>query len=218
MVVTVQHPKPTILIVEDEEGPRNALKIILRPFFELAITSNRQEALQALLAQPIDLVTLDLKLPDGYGLDLFHAQLGELYATTGQKDLALEELATNKKLNPYHLNFFKSRAKIYLTLGQNEPASLELEAARKLAPTDPKLAYNLGLVYTRLDRVDLAEKELKDAITLKPNYAEPYYALTLLYEGSNQVAKVTPLLTVGRANLATYSAQLKEKIEKYTKD
>lgn len=71
--MTIQRPKPTILIVEDEEGPRTALKIILRPFFELAITSNRQEALQALLAQPIDLVTLDLKLPDGYGLDLFHA-------------------------------------------------------------------------------------------------------------------------------------------------
>lgn len=69
----IERPKPTILIVEDEEGPRNALKIILRPFFELAITSNRHEALQALLTQPIDLVTLDLKLPDGYGLDLFHA-------------------------------------------------------------------------------------------------------------------------------------------------
>lgn len=68
-----QHPRPTILIVEDEEGPRNALKIILRPFYELLVTGNRQEALRALLTQPIDLVTLDLKLPDGYGLDLFHA-------------------------------------------------------------------------------------------------------------------------------------------------
>lgn len=69
----VTRTKPTILIVEDEEGPRNSLKIILRPFYELSITSNRQEALQALLTQPIDLVTLDLKLPDGYGLDLFHS-------------------------------------------------------------------------------------------------------------------------------------------------
>jgi putative nucleotidyltransferase with HDIG domain len=68
-----QHSKPTVLIVEDEEGPRNALKIILRPFYGLSITGNRQEALHALLTQPIDLVTLDLKLPDGYGLDLFHA-------------------------------------------------------------------------------------------------------------------------------------------------
>ena len=73
MTMSVERPKPTILIVEDEEGPRNALRIILRPFYELRITSNRHEALQALLTQPIDLVTLDLKLPDGYGLDLFHA-------------------------------------------------------------------------------------------------------------------------------------------------
>jgi cyclic di-GMP phosphodiesterase len=73
MIMTRERPKPTILIVEDEEGPRNALKIILRPFFDLAITGSRHEALQALLAQPIDLVTLDLKLPDGHGLDLFHA-------------------------------------------------------------------------------------------------------------------------------------------------
>ena len=72
-MMSVERPKPAILIVEDEEGPRNALKIILRPFFELSITSNRHEALQALLTKPIDLVTLDLKLPDGYGLDLFHA-------------------------------------------------------------------------------------------------------------------------------------------------
>ncbi|MCS6897497.1 MAG: response regulator [Nitrospira sp.] len=68
-----ERAKPTILIVEDEEGPRNALKIILRPFYSLVIASNRHEAFQALLSQPIDLVTLDLKLPDGYGLDLFHA-------------------------------------------------------------------------------------------------------------------------------------------------
>lgn len=73
MTMPAEHSKPTILIVEDEEGPRSALRIILRPFFELAITRNRHEALQALLAKPIDLVTLDLKLPDGYGLDLFHA-------------------------------------------------------------------------------------------------------------------------------------------------
>lgn len=64
--------RPTILIVEDEEGPRNALKIILRPFYNLAMAGNRGEALHVLEAQPVDLVTLDLKLPDGHGLNLFH--------------------------------------------------------------------------------------------------------------------------------------------------
>ena len=154
------------------------------------------------------------------GLDLFHSQLGELYAASCANYLALRELETNRRLNPYHLNFYKSRAKIYLTLATvnpeyNVPAAEELVRARSLAPTDPKLAYNLGLVYTRLSDVSKAEEQLQDAISLKPNYQEPYYALTLLYEQTKQTDKIMPLLESATTNLATYSAQLKEKIEKY---
>jgi O-antigen ligase/Tfp pilus assembly protein PilF len=157
------------------------------------------------------------------GLDLFRSQLGETYATSGQKDLALQELDQNRQLNPYHLNFYKSRAKIYLTLASLDPsyhlqAAKELEAARLLAPTDPKLAYNLGLVYTRLDKAEAAAAQLRDAIALKPNYPEPYYALTLLYEQTKQTDKVAPLLESAKSNLSTYSSQLKEKIEKYILD
>lgn len=151
------------------------------------------------------------------GLDLFHSQLGEAYATSGQKELAIKELDINKKLNPYHLNFYKSRAKIYLTLNMNLEAASELEDARTLAPTDPKLAYNLGLIYTRLDKTDLAAEQLHDAIALKPNYGEPYYALTLLYEQTKQLDKVVPLLTSAKSNLATYSAELRGKIDKYAR-
>jgi len=155
------------------------------------------------------------------GLDLFRAQLGEAYASTGQTDLAIKEANINKQLNPSHLNFYKSRAKIYLTLASLEPsyhvqAAEELVQARKLAPTDPKLAYNLGLIYTRVDNPESAAQEFKDAISLKPNYQEPYYALTLLYEQTKQVDKIPPLLQSASTNLATYSAQLKDKIEKYT--
>ena len=155
------------------------------------------------------------------GLDLFHSQLGETYASLGQKDLALKEVDINRKLNPYHLNFYKSRAKIYLTLATIDPtfhiqAAEELEKARVLAPTDPKLAYNLGLIYTRLDKPEMAVKELQAAVAMKPNYQEAYYALTLLYEQTKQVDKIPPLLTSAKTNLATYSAQLRDKIEKYT--
>lgn len=154
-------------------------------------------------------------------LDLYHATLGEAYSKVGQTDKALEEVAINKKLNPHHLNFYKSRAKIYLTLASIDPkyhvqAAEELSHARTLSPTDPNLAYNLGLVYTRLNDLDKAESELRDAITLKPNYMEPYYALTLLYEQNKQVDLIPDLLAKAKINLATYSAQLKEKIEKYT--
>lgn len=154
------------------------------------------------------------------GLDLYHSTLGEAYVQLGQKEQALREVEINRQQNPYHLNYYKSRAKVYLTLASVDPsfhqqAADELEKARKLAPTDPKLAYNLGLVYTRLDDIQRAESNLQDAVTLRPIYPEPYYALTLLYEQTKQAAKLPDLLTSAKSNLATYSSQLKEKIEKY---
>lgn len=156
------------------------------------------------------------------GLDLYHATLSEAYAASGQVENALKHIEINKSLNPYHLNYYKSRAKSYLTLASldsnyHNQAVLELERSRELAPTDPKLAYNLALVYTRVDQIDLAEQQLLDAITLKPNYPEPYYALTLLYEQTKQVDKIPDILTQAEANLATYSSQLKDKIYIYSK-
>ena len=68
--MTVESVKPTILIVEDEVGPRNALKVILRPFYNLHAVDTGQAALCALKEQHIDLVTLDLKLPDRQGVNL----------------------------------------------------------------------------------------------------------------------------------------------------
>lgn len=152
---------------------------------------------------------------------LFASTLGEAYAQLGVADQARSQATKSLKLNPHHLNFYKSRAKIYLYLSDNDSAAKELEAARTLAPTDPKLAYNLGLVYSRLPaqaglaRSKDAEKQLLEAIELKPNYPDPYYALTLLYEQSKNTAPIPALLSRAKTNLATYSSQLKEKIEKY---
>jgi len=66
----VHSAKPTILIVEDEVGPRNALQIILRPFYNLHSVDTGQEALHVLQDHTIDLITLDVKLPDQSGLDV----------------------------------------------------------------------------------------------------------------------------------------------------
>lgn len=62
--------KPTVLVVDDEAGPRDALKVILRPFFNIRSAENAKTALDILNEQPIDLITLDQKLPDRQGIDL----------------------------------------------------------------------------------------------------------------------------------------------------
>lgn len=65
-----QPSQPTILIVEDEEGPRESLKMVLSPYFNLYSVDNAEVALNLLKKQPIDLVTLDLKLPGEQGMEL----------------------------------------------------------------------------------------------------------------------------------------------------
>ena len=62
--------KPTILIIDDEAGPRDALKVILRPLFQIRSAENAKMALAILSQEPIDLVTLDQRLPDCQGIDL----------------------------------------------------------------------------------------------------------------------------------------------------
>src|SRR5437870_8201919 len=62
--------RPTILIVEDEAGPREALKLILRPFYNLHSVDSAEAAIHLLKEQAIDLVTLDLKLPGKQGAEL----------------------------------------------------------------------------------------------------------------------------------------------------
>jgi cyclic di-GMP phosphodiesterase len=62
--------KPTVLVIDDEAGPRDALKVILRPFFNIQSAESAQAAIDVLNKQEIDLITLDQKLPDRQGLDL----------------------------------------------------------------------------------------------------------------------------------------------------
>ena len=69
-MMLTQPSKPTVLVVEDEAGPRQALKVILRPFFNIQAAEDGQAALKVLREQPVDLITLDQKLPDRRGLEL----------------------------------------------------------------------------------------------------------------------------------------------------
>ena len=59
-----------ILIIDDETGPRESLKMVLKPFYEIYTANSRQEALALVQSTPIDLVTLDLKMTDCHGTAL----------------------------------------------------------------------------------------------------------------------------------------------------
>lgn len=70
VVTAPSSQKPTVLVIDDEAGPRDALKFVLCPFFNIQSAESAQAAIDVLNKQRIDLITLDQKLPDRQGLDL----------------------------------------------------------------------------------------------------------------------------------------------------
>ena len=50
----------TVLIVDDEVGPRESLRMILKPIYEVYTVGDGHEALRCIHDKNIDLVTLDL--------------------------------------------------------------------------------------------------------------------------------------------------------------
>src|SRR5262247_3993149 len=60
--------KPHILVVDDEMGPRESLKMILNPYYTVHVAERGGQAVEMLGKFPVDLVTLDLKMPGLSGI------------------------------------------------------------------------------------------------------------------------------------------------------
>lgn len=76
--------KRTILIVDDEIGPRESLKMVLKPFYKVETAEDGTKALEIIDEKEIDLVTLDLKMPGLEG--------GEVLKRIKQKNPEIEVL------------------------------------------------------------------------------------------------------------------------------
>lgn len=62
--------KATILVVDDESGIRQSFNMILKEDYHIVIASSGSEALDCFKSHAVDLVLLDILLPDIGGLDL----------------------------------------------------------------------------------------------------------------------------------------------------
>ena len=60
----------TVLIVDDDLGPRESLRMILKPVYPVLTANGGAEALQIIKNQKVDLVTLDLRMPGISGIDV----------------------------------------------------------------------------------------------------------------------------------------------------
>ena len=66
----MESTKPHILVVDDEMGPRESLKMILHPHYTVHVAERGGQAVELLNKFPVDLVTLDLKMPGFTGINV----------------------------------------------------------------------------------------------------------------------------------------------------
>jgi DNA-binding NtrC family response regulator len=62
--------KRSVLIVDDESGVRESIRIILKPKYEVYTAADGNEALQCIQKDKIDIVTLDLTMPGLPGMEV----------------------------------------------------------------------------------------------------------------------------------------------------
>ncbi len=69
--------RTTILIVDDESGPRESLKMILSPAHKVLMADSGRSALDILRTTEVDLVTIDLQMPGMNGEELMRTVRAE---------------------------------------------------------------------------------------------------------------------------------------------
>ncbi|MGR6920971.1 response regulator [[Actinomadura] parvosata] len=104
----------SVLVVEDEEITAEANRIYVErvPGFEVAgVARSGAQALRFLRARPVDLILLDLYLPDMHGLDVCRAVragglMCDVIAVTSARDLAMVRSAVSLGVSQYLLKPF----------------------------------------------------------------------------------------------------------------
>ena len=69
MQETVCESRPNVLIVDDEEGAREALEVICEDYYDTELAQDGLVALDLLQKRPFDVVLLDVRMPRLDGIE-----------------------------------------------------------------------------------------------------------------------------------------------------
>ena len=136
-----------ILIVDDEIGPREALRMVLKNEFLISVATNGKEALDQLCSYPVDLIIMDMKMPLMDGMQALRL-LKELYpqipvlmiTAYGTIDTAVEAMkigAVDFITKPF--DSFIILDKIRAVLSEKPQAIESVKIQRQIQETSEKL-------------------------------------------------------------------------------
>jgi len=99
-------PKPTILVCDDEDSIRAAIRLVLERDYALLFASDGEEALEAFRSRPVDLVLLDIKMPKKDGLEVLRALMAapsppRVLMLTAYQSVELAQRATDAGATDY---------------------------------------------------------------------------------------------------------------------
>lgn len=106
--------RPTLLIVDDEEGPRQSLSLVFKDEYNVLAAENGPRALELIQQNPVNAAVLDIRMPGMSGIDLLgrlrqhDPDLGVVmltgYATVDTAQEALRLGATDYIYKPFDLH------------------------------------------------------------------------------------------------------------------
>jgi PAS domain S-box-containing protein len=122
--------RPKVLVVDDEMGPRESLRMILKPRYEIATADSGEAALQTLSTFHPDLIFMDIKMPQMDGIELLRRIKGTdpsievvmitAYASLETVKNALTHGAFEYLIKPFSRQDLEETARRALARRQNE--------------------------------------------------------------------------------------------------
>jgi DNA-binding NtrC family response regulator len=116
--------KPLLLIVDDEANFRESLQMVLEDGYAVSLAGSLAQAREELRARVPDAILLDIRLPDGEGMELLHELEGfrrmpvvivmTAHATVGSAVRALREGAADYVVKPFDIAKLRRELAVYL--------------------------------------------------------------------------------------------------------
>jgi putative two-component system response regulator len=158
--------RPKILIVDDELGPRESLKMILRDDYDIITAANGKEAIAHLGNTEYDLAILDIRMPDINGTDLLQIVKEKAPATEVIMITAYASVDTATKA-------LRAGALDYLI------KPFELSTVRDIVGKGIARRNEMGLVRKRIQDLQLANKTLENEVENTYNNINSHYQETI---------------------------------------
>lgn len=158
--------KPRVLVVDDELGPRESLRMILKDDYQVAVAENGNQAIDCLNQSEFDLIILDIRMPDINGIDLLkkvkeiapatEAIMITAYASVETATEALRYGAIDYLIKPF-----------------------ELSSVRKVVGKGIAKRNESRSIKKKISDLQLANKSLEDQIESTYNRIQKHYQETI---------------------------------------